>query len=366
MDVDFCDNCGRVCGGMKVDYHLRKCSGRCSSTNFASYYCSQECQKKAWHDYHRLVCRNQSSSSSTGTAYEIVDIPGKGKGVITKRHYKRGDIIMSESPVLVVPHRDGYFDRQVLGDQIDALAPELLERVLDLSDVYSHPDSALGNRVENVLHTNSFSGLTTTDSTPQSCLLLNIARCNHSCTPNASLIEPNGGNIYRLVCVHDIQMGEEVTVSYADVRLPRAGRINHLQDRYRFRCQCQCCMLSDDQSRASDQRRSLIRSVDDISIKLCDSPTSLNENDYTDVKKCIDLCIQEGIFTEVLFEVTEIASTVAGHLNHGNDYIKHTLDAWHQAIVLFGPGSYHELRMRARMDAIKKSLKSGANGYCDR
>ena len=76
------------------------------------------------------------------------------------------------------------------------------------------------------------------------------ARCNHSCDPNAEVrSEEYMDNVIDLVAKRDIQMGEEITISYINLRDSRSGshlpyhkRQRELHAKYMFRCTCQRCI----------------------------------------------------------------------------------------------------------------------------
>jgi len=67
-----------------------KCSG-CKSV----VYCGVECQK-AHRKEHKGDCR----------CWEMVDIKGKGQGLLTKRRIKAGEVVIRERPLVIVstPH----------------------------------------------------------------------------------------------------------------------------------------------------------------------------------------------------------------------------------------------------------------------
>lgn len=73
----------------------------------------------------------------------------------------------------------------------------------------------------------------------QSCM-------NHSCCPNAKAFkreEDKDGQV-TIIAVHQIQKGEEVTISYIDEELPYRERQKLLAD-YGFRCKCPKCLEED-------------------------------------------------------------------------------------------------------------------------
>ena len=82
------------------------------------------------------------------------------------------------------------------------------------------------------------------------CLFALTARCNHACEPNAEVrSEQYMDGVIDLVATRDIQVGEEITISYISVRNSnRSGshlsclkRQRELQAKYLFHCTCERC-----------------------------------------------------------------------------------------------------------------------------
>lgn len=44
-----------------------------------------------------------------------------------------------------------------------------------------------------------------------------------------------------VVALRDIPAGEEILTSYVDLSLPRTDRRRELEERYKFRCECEAC-----------------------------------------------------------------------------------------------------------------------------
>ncbi|KAG9483979.1 hypothetical protein GDO78_009735 [Eleutherodactylus coqui] len=63
---------------------------------------------------------------------------------------------------------------------------------------------------------------------------------NHSCDPNCVIIFE--GKFLHLRTIKEIPQGEELTISYIDVKMPSHMRQLQLQRQYCFTCDCQRCM----------------------------------------------------------------------------------------------------------------------------
>lgn len=66
------------------------------------------------------------------------------------------------------------------------------------------------------------------------------SRVNHSCEPNC-VSSYDGADVF-LIALKDIQIGEEITVSYTDTSKPRSIRKSYLKQNLFFDCQCILCV----------------------------------------------------------------------------------------------------------------------------
>lgn len=118
-------------------------------------------------------------------AYEIVEIEGKGMGMVAKRDIHVGGVIAVENPVFVMPVVTGW-PRNVSKEEMFAifferLKPEQREQALALANC--KPKDMCGVH-EGILRTNGLSidlpnPLDPGNTTTHSGTFLNISRCNH-------------------------------------------------------------------------------------------------------------------------------------------------------------------------------------------
>ncbi|XP_053238691.1 histone-lysine N-methyltransferase SMYD3 isoform X5 [Podarcis raffonei] len=62
---------------------------------------------------------------------------------------------------------------------------------------------------------------------------------NNSCDPNCVIVFE--GPRLHLRCIRDIEMGEELTISYIETMMPTPDRQQHLKRQYCFECDCPMC-----------------------------------------------------------------------------------------------------------------------------
>jgi len=220
--------------------------------------------------------------------YRLVEILDKGFGMLAARDIKRGELIVSEKPILdsfissgtaeltkdeekLLQHSlkcssqmqgiriaDALTRRmaQEIKSSFKRLSQEDQERIMELSDSFvgriCEEKSALG-----VLTTNSVSrGSNSSDRV----LCLTFSRFNHSCCPNLGhvWVEP----YERMYANRDIKKGEELTTAYVNPAQNRTTRQKILLDGYGFRCVCEACALTGKELSISDARRERMAVLD--------------------------------------------------------------------------------------------------------
>ncbi|KAI1806354.1 SET domain-containing protein [Daldinia bambusicola] len=196
-------------------------------------------------------------NNSAGPAYEVTDIPGKGKGVIATRHIKRAEAIMADWAVLIVSldfptavmRTQGY---RFLHTAVDQLADP--DRVLSLA----RSSSFSVDIIEDILRTNSFS-FTLADE-PHMALYPDVSRVNHACRPNSYIRFTPSTLAVSVVALKDIDPGEEITITYVPLGNTKDERREALQ-KWGFECTCSLCTASKTEVAASDYRRAKIKAL---------------------------------------------------------------------------------------------------------
>ncbi|EMP37488.1 SET and MYND domain-containing protein 3 [Chelonia mydas] len=66
---------------------------------------------------------------------------------------------------------------------------------------------------------------------------------NHSCDPNCVIVFE--GRQLLLRSIREIQIGEELTISYIESLMPSSERQKHLKRQYCFECNCLLCQTQE-------------------------------------------------------------------------------------------------------------------------
>jgi len=72
-----------------------------------------------------------------------------------------------------------------------------------------------------------------------------LARVNHACAPNARQEHDDLTHNERLVATKEIEIGEEISISYIDNRKKTSERRELLHSAYGFHCICSMCLAHD-------------------------------------------------------------------------------------------------------------------------
>jgi hypothetical protein len=212
-----------------------------------------------------LPSSNPNNLSDAFETLHVEDFPGffttrdsamlqKGAGAFAAREFRRGDLILSEKPIIFI--REVELEQRKFSSieaEIRTLSPTHFDRFLSLHN--SHAEcSCFPNLALEIYGTNSFAL-----NNDNSGICLKASRFNHSCSPNARHSFNANTSEFKIYALGPIPVGEEIFITYiAGRRLygnTRRFRQNLLSTRYHFTCTCSVCSLPEVESKMSDDRR---------------------------------------------------------------------------------------------------------------
>lgn len=188
-------------------------------------------------------------------AYELRDIPGKGKGMIATRDIALGEIVIVERPVTIY---ETFIDLESLNgfEQYVKMFmnPEIWKAYNNLCNVKGDSIS----HFRGVCNTNAFEVDIDFFGKHNSygAVFLELSRLNHSCGPNLDRLWDSHLFVFTVQAVRPIRAGQELTVGYENICEPHAFRRSELERKYKFDCACGYCTNT---SPASDQVRFINR-----------------------------------------------------------------------------------------------------------
>ncbi|KAK3687156.1 hypothetical protein B0T22DRAFT_422423 [Podospora appendiculata] len=167
-----------------------------------------------------------------GPAYEIVEIGGKGKGLVASRTIRRGEIILVDFPAILIAtsflaNTKPHHRRRLIKQAISQLPEETRRRFYALS---RGPEKY---EVDAIVGVNSNSVMLG-DNDLHVGVFTEAARINHDCQPNAAYRFSQRRLTMEIVAYHTIEAGEEITMSCDERR-------KHLKENWGFDCACSLC-----------------------------------------------------------------------------------------------------------------------------
>jgi hypothetical protein len=214
--------------------------------------------------------------------FGMLDIAGKGKGLVACLDIPKGARIFSEKPFLTAPcNMDPSLLEEVLIRRFNDLPEDSKLQFLSLHENPHFQNLFLGKYAANNLPCDEGIG----------GIYAILSRINHSCLPNAHYSwNPEKGH-KALHAVRPIRAGEEITAMYsaglasAKSRLGMTAassvlRKSHLKETLGFECDCAICSLPPSRLQLSDDRRVQMR---------CQLSTKIT--DYTLTSEDAEICL---------------------------------------------------------------------------
>ncbi|KAF2005660.1 SET domain-containing protein [Amniculicola lignicola CBS 123094] len=190
--------------------------------------------------------------------YEVRQIPGKGFGCFAVKDLKRGNRILTDDPLLIVPVGEYYL--KDVEEAFQKLSPAEQALYFTLHSAHGqdpakwpakvHPSVSPMERLRileqhharigkepsliSIFQTNAM------EHARGAAIFPYAARFNHSCNPNACFAWNNAIQKETIHAAADIKAGEEITVSYGDIKYDRDTRRWTLKH-YGFECDCPAC-----------------------------------------------------------------------------------------------------------------------------
>ena len=181
--------------------------------------------------------------------YGIEEVDGKGLGVIAKLSLEAGDLVFAETPQLTFDTDSSQSMRKVK-EEFQGMPSTVKDEIMSLEDAWS---SRGRKTLRGIIETNGIECEIAGRSSNTKAVCMNLSRLNHSCNANCDYSWNERDQQMEIYAQTAISEGEELCISYIDVREPRQVRQQMLQDNWQFRCSCSKCSMR--LHSASDKRR---------------------------------------------------------------------------------------------------------------
>ncbi|KAG6900388.1 hypothetical protein C0993_011376 [Termitomyces sp. T159_Od127] len=173
----------------------------------------------------QMTYEQWAEDARNGTdAFKIVDIPGKGKGMIAIRDIEQGERILKEKPAFVVPSQTSESPSAIIASFLREASSHDREAFLDLSYVNFpedlDPEIYIDEVVLAIFQTNAIAAGTGVGIFPKT------ARMNHGCSSafNAVYTWRDREEVLVVHALKKIFEGEEILTAYTNTKKPRAER----------------------------------------------------------------------------------------------------------------------------------------------
>ncbi|GJJ15688.1 hypothetical protein Clacol_009966 [Clathrus columnatus] len=182
---------------------------------------------------------------------DIVNVEGRGRGLIATRDLPQGYLILKENPLFVIQAED-------LGRRLPSTLSNLdktdREAFFQLSFPSDIPNSDIP---EAILRTNGVS-----IRSNETAIFRLLSRVNHGCSHATNSVLSWRDNHAVLYAIRPIKKGEEIFREYVPSKFSRKVRRDNLEALYGFRCNCPVCLLSPVETEKSDIRLSSIATIE--------------------------------------------------------------------------------------------------------
>ncbi|EIW71746.1 hypothetical protein TREMEDRAFT_60660 [Tremella mesenterica DSM 1558] len=203
-----------------------------------------------------------TSSTSGPRKCAVVDVNGRGKGLVLTRSVSRGEIIIAEAPFFQLS-----FPLEVYNvyKTYRKLGPE--KRELFLSFPIGAGDDVLVSRARTSVipledHREDYE--TSSDADTDPCgLFEHISRVNHSCAPNAVWTWNADEGLLYLRAWKDLKNGTEITCAYNDQICIESSSLRraYFEENFQFTCSCTACSRPTHHLKKSDTRLARLREI---------------------------------------------------------------------------------------------------------
>jgi len=239
--------------------------------------------------------------------YAIKPIPGKGLGFIATSKILKGTRLLSESPIFKVPRdMDNSRLTAVKSIVVRALKTATKDQQRDFFSLHNAHGKKYG----------PFLGIAMTNALPlgsdarEGGLFLEASRINHSCSHNAQNTWNSNSNQLTIHVFKDVEVGQEITISYLDGSKSYEARQNALKRSFGFNCDCQLCSLPWEERQRSDRRLDEVTRLDDLlgdGMRMVSKPLACLRDAYTLLQLLREENVTDARISRLYYDALQIA-----------------------------------------------------------
>ncbi|KAI0447430.1 hypothetical protein F4803DRAFT_499645 [Xylaria telfairii] len=222
-----------------------------------------------------LIPLTSVNNQGNADLYEVMAIPGRGKGLVAKVDIPKGTRIIYEKPLFTLRRSAPPSLHRLVAEKLKLLPKDKQREFLSLHNNFPGQYPFAG-----IMRTNALPcgpGSSVGGIYPTVCLI------NHSCIPNAHSNWNEEAQHETIHATKVILAGEEILISYADGS--SQARQRKLRESFGFQCSCGICSQPLQAIQASDKRRADIEQLDDT----IGNPVAMMSSPQNSLAACHDL-----------------------------------------------------------------------------
>ncbi|KFA80210.1 hypothetical protein S40288_09887 [Stachybotrys chartarum IBT 40288] len=208
-----------------------------------------------------MAVKEGSQDGQSMPPYVLQDVPGKGKGLVATRLITRGTRILCEKPIVTSTLSQTNF--RIAGTaihrQVKGLAENQQREFFSLHNI--HPYKDVADHCMGIFRTNA---LPIEEGGIGAGIFIEASRINHACDNNAQKGWNERIKRHTIYAIHDIAIGQEITITYFGALRNRKMRQGKLKAKFGFTCACDLCSLPEEQSSEVDDRLEKIFHLDGL------------------------------------------------------------------------------------------------------
>ncbi|KAK0710432.1 hypothetical protein B0T21DRAFT_415986 [Apiosordaria backusii] len=284
--------------------------------------------------------------------YKVVDIPGKGKGVVATQKIEKGKAILVDHASIIAAAE---YPADVMREEVQDLLATAVnrlgepEKVLRLSRKGRDEGAT---EIEDLLLTNSFTvGIQGKEFI---ALFADLSRFNHDCKPNAFIYFSETTLAMTVWASRDIEPGEEISITYSAAGLSSKERRETLEKVWGFKCQCSLCTSSPEVIKESDDNRAQIRAYQGS------IPNLAQEGKFEEALKQAEHMfelVDEEALTDQMSDMYEYPARMYYQIGNLEKALEYTLKVKREIDGFGVPGKYGQEKLRAMEGIIRRLEK---------
>ncbi|KAI5917408.1 hypothetical protein F4810DRAFT_47996 [Camillea tinctor] len=324
---------------------------------------------------------DETLNAPSSPKWRVQPIAGKGQGLVAARALRPGDVILRETPSLMVDygawaalsaedvrrlqaqgvgslpgaHRVGFMGLSTHdedGEGEEEIRGEWGGRGMNMTRVEGVVERIMETNAFDIYHAGEVVETEEEEERTWYTVFGTISRMNHDCRPNADYHFDAATLTHNIHAIAPIAPGEEITISYIDNIQPLAARQSHIQRTWHFQCTCAQCTQPGSLSTSSSYRLAQLIALRTSYLPLLyhnpsplpSQPPSISFPTPQQAHLLLSLTAQERLLGTPLYEAHALAALAHSASGDAWGAVREARLAEEWALVVGKPGDGAEVR----------------------